>query len=139
MLISAVSKYTADTVPRADLVVVWIGQTDVLRGEIAIEDVSTGTEQYTKLLGKVRELRPETPILCLYPEEVIHSSHPASRTLLVDSGVAAAGFEPDSAYARQKVGIVCTDFVFCIIHTALNTFTFASVWDHHTAMYTVKT
>lgn len=100
-----VSKYTEDTVPRADLVVIWVGKNDLLYGNVAPGDEATGAEKYTDLLVTVRQLRPDTPLLCLYPEEVIHASHPESRKLLVEWAGASAGFGADSAYARQKVVI----------------------------------
>jgi len=97
-----VAKYTSDNVPNADLVVVSIGQTDLSMGAIEPEDVATGSEKYTELLAKVRELRPETPLLCIYPESVNHCSHPHARGVLETMGGAASGFGPTSAYARQK-------------------------------------
>ena len=51
----------------------------------------------------MRDLRPDTPVLCLYPEEMTPGGHPESRVLLEEGGV-AKGYGPDSAYARQQVG-----------------------------------
>jgi len=96
-----VAKYTSDNVPNADLVVVWIGQNDLLGGHIDPEDVAKGSEKYTELLGKVRELRPDTPVLCIYPESVTHASHPHARAALEFMG-SPKGYGPTSAYARQK-------------------------------------
>ena len=96
------AKYTSETVPHADLVVVWIGQNDLVTGEIKPDDVTTGTEKYTELLAKVRTLRPDTPVLCLYPENIMHTSHPSARQFIEWTG-RGPGYGPESAYAIQKV------------------------------------
>lgn len=97
------AQYTSENVPRADLVVIWIGQNDLISGEIKPEDVTLGTEKYTELLSKVRELRPDTPVLCLYSQNIMHASHPVARGFIESFGAGGPGFGPESAYAIQKV------------------------------------
>ena len=97
------AKYSADDVPNVDLVVIWIGQNDLILGHIKPDDETTGTEKYTELLAKVRELRPDTPVLCLYPGNVMNASHPFSRGMIEMMGKGGPGFGPDSTYALQKV------------------------------------
>ena len=98
------AKYALSDVPKADLVIIWIGQSDLMWGAIKPGDLETGTAKYKELLVKVRDLRPDTPVLCLYPEELTPAGHPQSRVLLEEWGGAAKGYGPDSAYARQQVG-----------------------------------
>merc|ERR1712032_997983 len=71
-----VAKYTSEDIPEADLVVIWLGQNDIGGGFIEPQDIAKGIEKYTELLTKVREMRPQTPILCLFPENIIGASHP---------------------------------------------------------------
>merc|ERR1719460_3116475 len=96
-----VAKYTAEDIPKADLVVIWLGQNDIITGVIETGDIAKGVEKYTELLTKIRELRPQTPVLCLYHDSMMHASHPQSRDVLEGFGV-PSGYGPTSAYARQK-------------------------------------
>jgi len=96
-----VAKYTAEDIPKADLVVIWLGQNDIITGVIEPGDTAKGIEKYTELLAKVREMRPQTPVLCLYHDSMMHSSNSQYRPVLEGFGV-PTGYGPTSAYARQK-------------------------------------
>merc|ERR1712032_915074 len=111
-----VAKYTAEDIPKADLVVIWLGQNDIITGVIETGDIAKGVEKYTELLTKIRELRPQTPVLCLYHDSMMHASHPQSRDVLEGFGV-PSGYGPTSAYARQKVNDrhTCNSTPICLI------------------------
>ena len=116
-----VAKYTAEDIPKADLVVIWLGQNDIITGVIEPGDTAKGIEKYTELLAKVREMRPQTPVLCLYHDSMMHSSNSQYRPVLEGFGV-PTGYGPTSAYARQRVNDrhTCNSTPICPISRARN-------------------
>jgi hypothetical protein len=68
-------KFSVGEMGPVDLVVVWLGQNDVVAGH-GPGKVAEGIVGYEKLLSAIRKHRVETPILCLYPTGIIHTNHP---------------------------------------------------------------
>ena len=70
----AAEEYSVGDMPHVDLVVVWIGQNDIMNGYAG--KIAEGQAAYKALLQNVRKHRQKTKIVCLYPAGVIHSTHP---------------------------------------------------------------
>jgi hypothetical protein len=76
--------YSEQTVPAVDLVVIWLGQNDIIGGTIKAGEVAKGAVEYQRALEAIRRVRPDTPILCLHPASTIHTTHPESGALHSD-------------------------------------------------------
>ena len=61
--------------PSVDLVILWIGQNDIVAGMGPGKNVK-GIEAYTSLLRTIRKHRPNVPVVCFYPEGLFHTNHP---------------------------------------------------------------
>jgi hypothetical protein len=68
-------RYAVGTMPQVDLVVIWQGQNDVCVG-CGPGKIAQGVQAYKAQLEAIRKHRPETPILCLYPDGLIGTTHP---------------------------------------------------------------
>jgi hypothetical protein len=73
-------RYSVGDMPEVDLVVIWLGQNDLIAG-VGPGNIAKGTKAYRAQLEVIRRHRPTTPVLCLYPLGLIHTSHSSNRLL----------------------------------------------------------